>query len=197
MKQHPRLADVAEITPGLSIPGAIQHEPNGRYLIIQPKHLDELGSPVVCAEPAMPRMDLADRAERYGVKPGDVLFMSRGERNRAAAIASSTGVAVPTVAFFVLRPHAAMVVSDYLVWYLNQGEAQAAIAQARTGAGTPMVQRPQFEALSIPLPPMAAQHRIVKLYDLQREEQSLLRRMDAAVASRNRATAANILKSLK
>ena len=196
MTQLARLTDVAEITPGYSTPGAIQHQPDGRFQIIQPRHIEESGRPFVFDEGRhLMRMDLPDRAQKYCIQPGDVLFMSRGERNRAAAIVSCPANAVPTVAFFVLRPKPA-VIPEYLAWFLNQAPAQTAIAQIRTGAGTPIVQRPQFETLTINVPPVQTQRRIASLSSLLQCEQDLMRQMDVTVAARNRALGLTIINTL-
>ena len=188
-----RLADVAEITVGLSTPGAIQHEPAGRFLVIQPRHVHESGRPVSFGVDHDTRMDLSDRALHYCIQAGDVLFMSRGEKNRAARIDQCVPNAVPTVAFFVLRPRPELVDAEYLAWFLNQAPTQAAISQVRTGAGTPMVQRALFEGLSIPLPPLAEQQQIAYLSELQHREHALMERLASAVAQRNRGIGTNFL----
>lgn len=181
-----RLIEATDITPGFSTPGAIQHDPDGRFLVIQPKHIHESGRPVSFGPSHDTWMDLPDRAAGYGVKSGDVLFMSRGEKNRAARIVECVPNAVPTVAFFVLRPRVEFVKAGYLSWFLNQEPTQAAISQVRTGSGTPMVQRALFNDLVIPLPPLAEQEQIAHLSALQHRELDLMERLSTAVAQRNR-----------
>jgi hypothetical protein len=192
-----RLSDMAVITPGFSTPGAIQHQPDGRFQIIQPRHIDELGRPFAFDESlhAM-RMDLPGRAMGYCIHPGEVLFMSRGERNRSAVIVSCPPNTVPTVAFFVLKPNPNVVLPAYLAWYLNQVPAQSAITQIRTGAGTPIVQRPQFEALPVLLPPLSTQRQVVHLSELLQREQDLMHQMASTVATRNRALGQTIISTL-
>ncbi len=190
---HARLDEAAEITPGFSNPGAVQHQDNGRFLVIQPRHVHESGRPVSIGEDHDTRMDLPERAEGYCVMGGDVLFMSRGEKNRAARIDQCAINAVPTAAFFVLRPRPGLVDPEYLAWFLNQAPTQAAISQARTGAGTPIVQRALFEAICIPLPPMHQQGYIAHLSELQQKEQEILGRMTQAVALRNRSIGLSFL----
>jgi hypothetical protein len=195
--KHFRLIEAADITPGFSTPGAIQHEPDGRFLVIQPKHIDESGRPVSFGPSHDTWMDLPDRAAGYCVSPGDVLFMSRGEKNRAARIDQCLSNAVPTVAFFILRPRAELVDAGYLAWFLNQAPTQAAISQVRTGAGTPMVQRALFEDLTIPLPPMAKQRKVAELSELQHREHDLMDRLASAVSQRNRGIGINFLFNSK
>ena len=195
--KHLRLIEVADITPGFSTPGAIQHEPGGRFLVIQPKHIHETGRSVSFDSSHDTWMDLPERAAGYCVKAGDVLFMSRGEKNRAARIDQTVPNAVPTVAFFVLRPRVDYLDSSYLAWFLNQAPTQAAISQVRTGAGTPMVQRALFEDLPIPLPSWGWQLQIAKLSKLQHREHELMEQLESAVFRRNRSVGINFLSSLK
>jgi Type I restriction modification DNA specificity domain len=196
MKQL-RLIEVADISPGFSTPGAIQHEPGGRFLVIQPKHIHETGRSVSFGSSHDTWMDLPDRAAGYCVSSGDVLFMSRGEKNRAARIDACVPNAVPTVAFFVLRPRGDVVDAGYLAWFLNQAPTQAAISQVRTGAGTPMVQRALFEDLTIPLPPLATQRKIADLSALQHREHELMERLALAVSQRNRGIGINLLSNVQ
>lgn len=122
--------------------------------------------------------------------------MSRGERNRSAVIVSCPPNTVPTVAFFVLKPNPNVVLPAYLAWYLNQVPAQSAITQIRTGAGTPIVQRPQFEALPVLLPPLSTQRQVVHLSELLQREQDLMHQMASTVATRNRALGQTIISTL-
>jgi Type I restriction modification DNA specificity domain len=182
------LDKLVQVTPGFSVPGAIHHDPAGEYQILLPRHIDEDGSPFVYVEQLhAARMTLPGRAGGYLVQPGDVLFMARGERNRAAVIRSCPLSSVASSAFFVLHPNSDSVLPEYLAWYLNQVPAQTAIAQIRTGAGTPLVQRPQFGALPIPVPQLAQQKTIAGLADLMLREKQLARQLTEAATRRHRA----------
>lgn len=195
MPKAPALAEVAEITPGYSIAGAIQHDPSGRYQLILPRHLDVGGRPFVFDEERhAQRMTLPDRADKYRVRPGDVLFVSRGDRNRAVAVRSCPENCVAPSSLYVIRPRGS-VAPEYLAWFLNQDPAQMAISQVRTGAGTPMVQRSALAELRIILPTVTQQRRIVDLASLLRREQDLLEHLGMALARRNRILALRLLRT--
>jgi hypothetical protein len=195
------LSSIANITSGLSIPEAIRHVPGGRFQILSPRHVDDGGRPFIYDDQvhAM-RMDfderLAKRAEAYCVTPGDVVFMSRGEKNRAAVIRSCPTDTVAPVAFFIIRPTNSTVLADYLAWYLNQVPAQAFITQHRTGAGTPLVQRQSFGELPVSLPTLAKQQSIAHLGELMLRELSLVERLGTSVAARNRILVQTILNTI-
>lgn len=195
MTRTPTLADVVQIAPGYSIPGAIQHDPSGRYQLIIPRHLDVGGRPFVFDEERhAQRMTLPDRAGAYRVQVGDVLFVARGDRNRAVAVHSCPEDCIATASLYVLR-HRPEVDPDYLAWFLNHEPAQMAINQARTGAGTPLVQRTALAELPIALPGMARQKRIASLGALLLREQDLLGRLSNALARRNRVLGRRLIKS--
>ena len=195
------LSSIAAIASGLSIPEAIRHVPGGRFHILSPRHIDDGGRPFIYDDQihAM-RMDLderlAKRAEAYRVNPGDVVFMSRGEKNRAAVIRRCPTDTIAPVAFFIIRPKDSTVSADYLAWYLNQVPAQAFIAQHRTGAGTPLVQRHSFGELPVALPSVAKQRSIAHLGELMLRERSVVERLGAIIAARNRVLGQTIINTM-
>lgn len=195
MPKAPTLAELAEITPGYSIPGAVRHDPSGNYQLILPRHLDVGGRPFVFdSERDSQRMTLPDRADRYRVRAGDVLFVSRGDRNRAVSIKACPEDSVATSSLYVIRPRADLD-SDYLAWALNQEASQVAIGQARTGAGTPMVQRAALAELRIAVTDPRQQRRIVALAALLQHEQDLVDRLGQTLQRRNRVLGNRLLKT--
>jgi hypothetical protein len=133
---------------------------------------------------------------RYEVHAGDVVFMSRGSRNLAWAIARVPEPTIVPVSFYILRP-GAEVDGRYLAWYLNQTPAQASIDQARTGAGTPIVQRQSFERVEVVMPPLATQWTIAELAQLQARERALRGQLGAATELLRSATSRQIIKRLR
>lgn len=198
MTRHRPLRELADIFPGTSVPGKIAHNPHGRFHLILPRHVDEDGSAVHYDQikPAeRVNMDVKVSADRL-LRIGDVLFMSRGERNRAAVIIGLP--AEPTITssvFYVLRPLPS-VKPTFLAWALNQRPMQDAIRQIRTASvATPLVPRDAFSSLPLPLPDLERQGRIAALGDLLLQEQRLQNRLASAVTERNRLIGAQLLTS--
>ena len=175
-----RLGDYAEVLPGFSVRGRIAHEVDGTHQLVLTRHLRE-GAPY--------RYDAADElrirpgraAAAYELRSGDVLFMSRGTRNRAWMLERIPERTVAPVSFYVIRPRDQLD-SAYLAWFLNQSPAQAAIDGIRTGAGTPLVQRAAFEELDVTLPPLVVQREVAVLGTLLAREQDLRERITDATA---------------
>lgn len=169
------IADCARVLPGFSVAGRIEHDPHGTHQLVLTKHLAD-GVPYRYQEADELRLSPRAGAAEYLVLPGDVLFMSRGTRNHAWAIAAVPPRTIAPVSFYRLRP-GPRIDSEYLAWYLNQPPAQTAIGQVRTGAGTPLVQRHGFEQIEVLVPPLDRQGEIAALGRLLAEERLLRQRL--------------------
>lgn len=189
-----RLADVVEVLPGYSTGSALEHDAAGTHQVVMSRHLqpglpyayrdeDAFRITPMSSSPARQSADLRPRnISRYQVQPDDVLFMSRGVRNLATRIESVPAQSIAPVSFFILRPvHVQRLAPAYLMWYLNTSTAQNDIANIRTGAFTPIVQRSVFQDLQIPVPDTATQHAIGALGELMADEQILRQNLAQAV----------------
>jgi len=170
-----RIKECAEVRPGYSAKSAIVHDPAGSLQVITAPHLtrgesyryDE-GHKFLITPPRF--------SNKYLVAPGDILFMSRGANNYAVPIAEIPHPAIAPLTFFILKPKT-NVVPGYLAWCLNQEPIKVRLNEIRTGAGTPMIPRREFEEITIPLPPLAAQQHIATLAELQAKEKKLLEQL--------------------
>jgi hypothetical protein len=188
------LGDIAEVLPGFSAGGALVHDPNGTHQVILSRHLTA-GAPYVYGSADEMRITPARPTERYNLRPGDVLLMSRGTRNVASWIEQVPDPSITTVSFYVIRP-AGQLDPSYLTWYLNSPTAQRQIADARTGAGTPLVQREAFALLPIPVPIIETQRQIGALGLLMVQEQQLRQQLADKVAQCYALNSEQLVRSL-
>ena len=170
-----RIKDCADVQPGFSIKKALVHEQNGTHQIITARNLTEGEPYTYCKDHAL-RITPSRPAEKYLLNPGDILFMSRGAKNIATQLQSFPHPALAPSTFYILKPKA-NIFGPYLVWILNQKPAQAEITGMRTGAGTPMVPRKEFGDISIPLPSLEIQKKIIELDNIMKKEQNLLQQL--------------------
>nr|VFK33358.1 MAG: Type I restriction modification DNA specificity domain-containing protein [Candidatus Kentron sp. MB]VFK76133.1 MAG: Type I restriction modification DNA specificity domain-containing protein [Candidatus Kentron sp. MB] len=161
------IANCAEVLPGCSLNTYARHDPSGSHQVILGKHLLMSGLSL----PGMgyryhPEHELRvtprGKVEKYSVKAGDVLLVSRGLRNHAVWIESVPEKTIASATFYLLRVHHG-IEPAYFAWLLNQAPTQNRIAQIRTSAGTPIIQRKLFTELIIPLPSYEDQCKIAKL----------------------------------
>lgn len=194
---HMRMANLsqcAEVIPGFSTKGAISDNPDGTVQVITAQHLNKGETyryrPEHRLKIVPPRL-----SEKYMLKPGDILFMSRGTNNYAVLLAELPHPSIAPLTFYILKPRAG-VLPAYLAWCLNQEPVKALINSIRTGAATPLVPRDAFADIMIPLPAMNIQERVADLSHLQAREDALLRRLEEETERMHRLTGQRILSHL-
>jgi len=165
------LSQCAVVASGYSTKGAVAHDPDGTHQVIMAKHLVPGAAYCYVADHEL-RIVPQGNVERYLLKPGDILFMSRGASNYAVLLESFPQPAIAPSTFYVLRARDG-VDPDYLVWCLAQQPVLGYLSEIRTGASTPMIPRSEFSALPVPLPSLSVQRRIAQLAALQAKEKSL------------------------
>ncbi len=176
---HVPLGEVVAVLPGYAVKGRVEPDPDGRYQLIQGRHLTP-GEPYRYAPEHFLRINPERAAEPYRVRPGDVVLASRGNVNYAVAVVEVPEPTIAPATFYILHPEPT-VNPAYLAWVLEQPPVQMQMAQIRTtGAATPILQREDFKAVRIPLPPLARQAQIAAMAALMGRERGLLRRLDAA-----------------
>lgn len=189
-----RLGELAEVLPGFSTGAALEHDPAGTHQVVLSRHLTP-GLPYSYRDVdefrIMPKRD----TRRYELRPGDVLFMSRGTRNVASRIVSVPTTTIAPVSFYILRPGPDLN-AGYLTWYLNQPVAERELMQIRTGAGTPLVQRAAFVEFAIPLPDAKTQQRLAELGELMANERQLINRLVDAVSQEHAFSSQHLAQTL-
>jgi hypothetical protein len=165
-----KLRDIAEIRSGYQFRGKVEASDDPNVAVIQIKDLaDRLsGRPggrvdVQLADLVRVRLDNPDP---HFVEFGDVLFLSRGHRQIAAVISEPVTKTVATGYFFVLRPDTRCVRSEFLSWLINQPTFQEVLRPLSQGTHMPLVSKTDFQDLTIVLPSLTVQDRILKLHNL-------------------------------
>jgi restriction endonuclease S subunit len=164
------LGDIVSIRSGYPFRGRIIPAPNGVYRIIQIK---DIGPDATLDVSALVRVDSIDAGPGHLVREGDILFIARGARRQAVALTELPGPTIATGQFFVLTPQGGLV-PKYLAWYLNQRPAQKYLDENVTGSNLPMIGKDALAALSVHIPSVETQHRIVEVDRLNRRAQELI-----------------------
>lgn len=169
------LEQIASIQAGFPFRGSIAEVAGGSVRAVQMKDVDpergiDWGGVI--------RTELPGRKEPDWLQPDDVLFVSRGNRFYAVCVDKPPGPAVCNPHFFHLRvkPEAG-VLPRFLAWQINQPPFQRQLQQAAEGSSQLSIRRPVLEALSLNVPGLADQQRIVALADLARQERQTLHRL--------------------
>lgn len=192
--QVTKISDCAEILPGYSLQVRAEHEPGGSHQVLMGKHLTNVD---IYRYSEQHKLHLAPSrsVRKYRVRRGDVLFVSRGVRNHAVLLESVPEKTIASATFYILHPHE-NIDPGYLAWCLNQAPIQARIAQVRTGAGTPIVQRKIFADIKIPVPSMDKQKQLATLGNLMTQEQQLQQKLVAETIKLHRARGQQLFRAL-
>lgn len=169
------LSQLTSLQGGYPFRGSIEESAEGSVLAVQMKDVDpESGVNWT----GVTRTRLAGRKQPGWLKAGDVLFVSKGARFYAVCIDQPPGQAVCSPHFFLLQAlPKAKVLPAFLAWQMNQPPFQRQLQQAAEGSSQLSIRRPVLEALTIGVPPMADQLRIVALARLARQERLTLQHL--------------------
>ncbi len=166
------VAELLHLQGGYSFRGSIDESADGDALAVQMKDVDpEHGvnwSGVI-------RTTLTGRKQPDWLRAGDILVVSKGARFYAVCVDEPPHPAVCSPHFFHLRVKLSVaVIPAFIAWQVNQPPFQRQLQQAAEGTSQLSIRRPVLEALTLSIPSVADQHRIVALAELARQERQTL-----------------------
>jgi len=166
---------LAHLKSGYPFRGSIEESADGDAMAVQMKDVDpELG----VDWPGVTRTSLAGRKHPDWLRAGDVLFVCKGARFYAVCIDEPPSPAVCSPHFFLLQvaSHAPLLPA-FLAWQINQPPFQRQLQQAAEGSSQLSIRRPVLESLTLSVPSLADQQRIVALAELARRERRTLNQL--------------------
>ncbi|WP_286758269.1 restriction endonuclease subunit S [Ralstonia sp. RL] len=105
---------------------------------------------------------------------GDVVFASRGLHNYAVCLDDVPARTVCSQHFFLLRVKNDRLLPQFLAWQINRAPAQRYFAKHAEGSAQLSIRRAVLEALSLAVPPLDYQQRIIDLHRHAQAERALL-----------------------
>ena len=165
------LGEACEIRAGYTARTALTEDAERGTPAIQLRDLQSEHVDIGMAE----KYALSGKLDRYLIEPGDVLFRSRGENNTASIAAGEAGAkAVALLPVIVIRPKADDLLPEYIVWSINQHEAQRHLDLGAHGTKLRMIPKECLETLPLHIPSLAMQQMITQLDALSAAETRLL-----------------------
>lgn len=114
------------------------------------------------------------RSELPALQPGEVVFAAKGNNNRAALFLDQEHKVIPSNQFLVLSVRTTEYLSPgFLCWVLNYTPTQQRMAEFQSGTSMFSISKQALGALSIPLPSLEDQKKILHLDDLLERERLL------------------------
>lgn len=170
-----KLRDVAKAMAGHPIRDAIRSVPGGDIAVVQIKNVDAHAG---VEWPAVTRTVLSTRRDPDWLRPGDILFSARGQRNIAVCLDHPPTRAVCSPHFFLIRVNDANVaLPDFLAWQMNLPQAQRYFSQSATGSYITSIRRQVLEALPILIPSLDRQRLLVQLAKAAQREKQLTQKL--------------------
>jgi hypothetical protein len=163
------LGDLTDVQMGYAFRSRLEHEPRGDVAVIQMKDIDD--AHLLHVDEAI-RVTLPKGKTHHLLRPGDLVFRSRGRSNGAAVVPGGIGAAVLSAPMLLIR-RTYGVLPEYLCWFINAPPTQAHLAAVAEGTSVRMISAEALKALDVPLPSEAAQQRIVRAAVLAAREQSI------------------------
>ena len=167
------LGNLAEIRVGHSFRSRIEDDPQGDIRVLQ---IRDVKAGTGIQPESLPRVAWSVAEKPSLLKSGDVVLPSRGDRYDAALIRSNAPM-LASGQLYIVRPSHSGLTPEYLCWYLNQPESRSYILKNRAGTGIPTLSRAVLGDLSVPVPSLETQHKIVELQQLWEKEQFLTRQL--------------------
>jgi hypothetical protein len=170
------LGTVSEVSTGYPFRKKIESEPDGDLVVVQIKDLG--GSEGLGGAGAIVLRGRGGEYDRYLLRPGDVLFQSRGSRHPAVVVeAGLRGIAA--MGLHVIRPDPTRTLPEYVAWWLNHPRSQAKFTdELARGSNVPFVAKADLEKFSVSIPPLRVQQQIVEIDALRARQEALSRRID-------------------
>lgn len=169
---HVKIRNIVDIQIGYQFRRKVEHLSGGTHRVIQIKDFDDENR---LNTSALFRVTPEHDVDRYLVNKGDVLFLSRGQRNYAFAIMSDLERTIAAGYFFILRKKSDSILPEYLAWTINQAPAQRYLKHmARRGTHMPIIGKSEFGQLRVSIPDLKTQKIVVRLSALQQRESLLL-----------------------
>lgn len=169
------LRDVVTVMAGHPIRDAIRSVPGGDIAVVQIKNVDAHAG---VEWPAVTRTVLSTRRDPDWLRPGDILFSARGQRNIAVCLDHPPARAVCSPHFFLIRVNnAGVTLPEFVAWQMNLPQAQRYFSQSATGSYITSIRRQVLEALPILIPTLDRQRLLVRLAKAAQREKQLTQKL--------------------
>jgi len=165
------LGDISEIQVGYQSREGIRAHLDGSHFLLQVRDFNNLHQ---VDWSNLTRFTPAGSTTKSEIQQSDVLFLAKGQDNFACPVTRSVNHVLAANSFYILRTNKAMILPDYLAWWLNQKPAQEYIQLNRSGSSLPFLSVFALSRLEVPIPDIEMQRKIGELEMLRKKEADLL-----------------------
>lgn len=159
---------------GYSFRARLELMGSGTVSVIQMKDLTEQNR---VDRNALALVDMETPKEHHLVKPGDLIFRSRGLINTSAILLEDPGTAVVAAPLLRIRVNNRKIIPEYLNWFISQKPAQTFFSSQAKGTAQRMISKEALEELDVFIPTLDRQRAIASLASLAEEEQNIMEKL--------------------
>lgn len=167
-----KLNEITNTQVGYPFRTRLESLESGSVAVIQMKDLTD--SNLVCCD-ELAKVDMETPKGHHLLRPGDLIFRSRGLTSTSALLVDDPGVAVLAAPLLRIRITGNSILPEYLNWYISQPPAQSYFASCAEGTALKMISKQSLENLELFVPSRARQQQIMAMASLAAEEQRLLK----------------------
>jgi len=149
----------------------LKESPDGDAIYLQIRDFDELR---LIDSQLSKTVIISEKSSRHLLEEGDLLFAAKGTSNFCVQYPVEIGKAVASSAFFVIRIKNKNVLPEFIAWFLNLPETLEWLRSCSVGSTIPSITKVMLEELSLNIPDVAIQKKIVECSNLQKKESELL-----------------------
>ncbi|WP_443738708.1 restriction endonuclease subunit S [Treponema sp.] len=185
------LKEIADIRTGFSFRSKLESDPDGNVMVIQLKELSENNT--VDSSTAV-KISMQEVSGNYLLQKGDLVFRSRGLDTTAAIMAEHSDNTILSAPFQRIRiSDIEQIMPEYLLWYINSKEAQLYFATNKTGTSVSMISTAVLADLSVVIPSVEIQKKIIEINRLSMKEIEL---QEELIRKKRMLTESILLKTL-
>lgn len=165
------LTDIADVKLGFLPRKALEENAPGTMRLIQMRDVSDSGH--INYSAATPIHLESDDLSRFEIKTGDVILSNRGDTPHAVLIENPPPHTLASAHFFILQVRDESVLPAFLAWVLNQQKTQTHFKRNLVGTSLQVLNKSVLEELTLAIPPLATQEKIVHLNTLNQHHHNL------------------------
>ena len=147
----------------------------GEIVYLQARYFDENGLLISELHPDLMADDISDK---HLLKPGDVLFAAKGNKNFTSVFEDQYPKSVASTSFFVIRLFDSKILPEYFAWYMNSPAIQLFLKSTALGSSIASISKAVLEKLEISVPDIQTQKIILKINGLRSKEKQIRQKIE-------------------
>lgn len=167
-----KLSAIGEVISGHTFRGAIPHENDGNYTVVQAKNINKDGT---VDNDNLIRTTLERMRSKGIVQDGDVLLSNRGTFRSAVYRGNDTNL-IAASSLYILRVKQSDVLPEFLMVFLNSILGQKSLSILNRGTIIKTIPRQSLLSLDMPVPSLEEQKQAVSIFQNYHARLSLYER---------------------